>query len=130
MILDSQDARTDLLGIEVLKWLRIKHQITNPIVLLGFLELSQILRAHPEHIIITAPGIRYVTIPTAAENLAKIAAQLKPAENIKDQYKKFVQADFKIQQLGHEFANELGCFKLSKEIEQLSARSRKVFRTI
>ena len=119
LILDTNNARTDLLGIEVLKWLRIRHKVTNPIILFGFLELSQILREHPEHIIITALGVRYMTMPTTIENLTSFAKGLKPVKNIKKQYKKFVQADFKVQQFGHEFANEFGCFELSREIEQI-----------
>lgn len=119
LIIGTNDARTDLLGIEVLKWLRIKHKINNPIVLFGFLKLSQILQEHPEHIIITAPGVHYITLPTTPENFISIAERLKPVDNIKEQYRKFVQADFKIQQFGHEFANEFGCFELSKQIERI-----------
>lgn len=119
LMLNTNNIRTDLLGIEVLKWLRIKHKINNSIILLGFMELSQILQTHPEHIIITAPGVHYMRLPATSYDLKQIILKCKPIKNIKEVHKKFVQADFKIQHFGHQFANELGCFKISKEIERI-----------
>jgi len=117
LILRRENERTDLLGIEVLKWLRLKHKLTNPIVLIGFMPLSRILQKHPEHIIITAPGVIYAALPEAINQIQGFVYKLKPVENLIQQYKDFVETDFKIRQFRHSFANSYG-FQLMEKIHK------------
>lgn len=63
-------------GVEVLKWLRLKHKTTKPILLVGFQSADEILAKHPEHLILLAPGNRYVRLPLAPERLDSLAQWL------------------------------------------------------
>ena len=48
--------RTDLKGVELIFWLRLKFKFSGPIITYGFLSSAQILRFHPEYVILHAPG--------------------------------------------------------------------------
>lgn len=107
--LNSQ--RIDFKGIEILKEIRIKHKLLCPILLCGFLELSNILENHPEHLIITAPGNKYLQFPfskSTFENVSKGLKTFDTFKELKEVYRSFIKTDFDIRDIDHSFANEFG----------------------
>lgn len=99
-------------GIELLKWLRIRHQLLNPILLLGFSDLRYILKQYPEHIILSAPGCKYLQLPLTKEVLYRNIDNLNCIESISEEYIPFLRADFNILGFGHSFANKFGIYAL------------------
>lgn len=103
--------RTEYKGVEFLKELRIQQKILTPIILFGFSELQHFLQNHPEHIIVTAPGNKYLQLPFSLTLIDRISSHLKGIESVnklKELYKSFVNADFNIKDIDHSFANEFG----------------------
>lgn len=111
LTIESSYNRIDYKGIEILKEIRIKHKKLQPIILCGFSELSFILQNHPEHLIITAQGNKYLQFPFSGETLSSALSALKSIESVnklKDLYRSFIRADFDIKEIDHSFANEFG----------------------
>lgn len=108
------NARQDLMGIEIIFWLRLQHNITLPIILYGFQSLAQILAKHPDKIIITAPGNSYVQLPDGFTSLSlesiiqKLDGQLSSEADIKYKYQAFLEASINIDKIRHKEANWWG----------------------
>lgn len=109
--LQDTDNRTDYNGIKLLKRLRIHHKILNPIIIYGFSDFSYILQQHPEHLILTALGNKYLQLPFSPNELGSVLQRLRPirsVEELKGNYQAAVRADFDIKDIDHSFANEYG----------------------
>jgi CheY-like chemotaxis protein len=114
-LLFDNKTHTDLVCIEIVKHLRIVHQVVNPIVVTGFLDLQYILAQHPEHIILTSPGTRYLRLPYTETELAILKATLQPLQNLQKKLAPYIRADFNIEQFGHSFANRFGLYFLEEQ---------------
>lgn len=100
-------------GIEVMLWLRLSDKFTEPILLVGFQPAEQILKDHPEHLALLAPGNRYEQLPLSEETkndiedwLTKDAGLTK--ENIAEKYKPYLVPAFDIRGFRHRTANVYG----------------------
>lgn len=108
---ELKNNRADYNGIELLKKLRIIHKELSPIVLYGFSALNQILQNHPNHLILTSKGNKYIQLPTEVDNFIALIDRIKPLSSIDElieNYKIAVKADFDITEIDHSFANEYG----------------------
>lgn len=109
-LLVADDSFLSYEGIQLLKYLRIQHHLHHSIFILGFEELKTVLRRHPEHYILMAPGNSYIQLPCTRETFLPYVYNHQPIENnkLREYYKPFVKSDFDISQFGHSFANEFG----------------------
>ncbi|MBL0128443.1 MAG: hypothetical protein IPP83_13535 [Flavobacteriales bacterium] len=98
-------------GIEVMLWLRLRDKFTGPVLLVGFQPAEVILKSHPEHLPMLAPGNRYEQLPISVDTkkdiedwLAEDAGLSK--ENIAEKYKHFLASSFDVAR--HRMANIYG----------------------
>lgn len=104
-------------GVEVLKWLRLKHEATKPILLVGFQSVEEILARHPEHLILLAPGNRYERLPLAPERIESLAqwfsapSILEEAEGLR-QHRPFVLPAYDEARFKHRLTNLWGIQRL------------------
>ena len=116
----SGSSRQSVAGIEVLIWLRVKHYLTCPIILYGFLNPSQILARYPKYLIIHAPGNAYLQLPFEIQELQQTKERLekrnplkdKDVEYLRNQYKPYLKPAFSIEEFRHREANWWGILKL------------------
>ena len=99
--------RSDLKGIELIFWLRLKYNYTGPIVVYGFLSSAQILRLKPRYIVIHSPGNMYWRLGDKWEKgiLNNDGLEKTKIDNL---YYEFVYPVFDFKQYAHSFANSYG----------------------
>ncbi len=102
--------RSNYDGIKLLKALRIQRKLLNPILIYGFSDLASILQKHPQHLILTAVGVKYLQLPISPTEVNVAVEKLQPisAKELKDGYKAAAMADFEILDISHSFSNEYG----------------------
>lgn len=121
LLVTTTDKRTDYRGIELYKWLRIKHQIVNPIFLVGSLTLESLLFNKPKNIILTAPGTKYFSYDEFSEDFNYFEDFVKPIENILESLKPYVLADFQDElKSGHEAANNYGHKRIQNVLNSIT----------
>jgi len=119
---------SDFSGILLLKWLRIYKRLTNKIIVFGLVPLKSIIELHPEHIILMARGTTYIQFPFSGDELeqAILATKKIKKEELVENYKAFVKADFNIEQFGHSFANEFGLYLMQMMHKYVTGRQLEI----
>ena len=99
------DARSkEVSGLDIFKILRLKYDVLNPVIIIGQNDASTWLRENPNDIIILSQGVNFIKeFDDLLFQLPYIKALVE-----KNSLTPFVQADFKVSDFGHEFANEFG----------------------
>lgn len=126
LLLSEQDKPSNYRGIELLKWLRIKNKIVNPIFVVGSLSLDLLLTKYPNQIIATAPGTKYLTFDGFEKDFVDYSTAIYPIENINDLYKPYVLADFSVLDKSHELANDYGFKKLNNFLASIDNSNKKI----
>jgi CheY-like chemotaxis protein len=101
---DDIDDKKNRIGLNALKWLRIKYQLLNPIVLLTKYKAEAWLKLYPQDIIIASEGVRFFKY---FDDIIDNFPHLQPLIS-KETLNPFIKADFNIQDIGHSWANYFG----------------------
>lgn len=115
--------RTDLKGIDLIFWLRIKYQFTGPIITYGFLSSAQVLRLKPQSVVIHAPGNLHWRLPDDFNTVHKLWPKNLKKDKIFRVYEKFIKKFIDQDELRHFKANWWG-IKTLWDIDNLSKRQR------
>lgn len=115
--------RSNLKGLELLFWLRLKYDFTGPIITYGFLSSAQVLRQKPEYAVLHAPGNYHVRLPDGFESFFKSnnLGELGLERNRLKEYRPFVQKAINLKAVRHREANWWGikvlwvCYKLMND---------------
>lgn len=97
--------RQEQLGVEILKWLRCKHNLLHPIILYGVQCNSEILKQKPENLIINSEGCYYYQLPFDFAKLkeSEISGLSKP-----DILKPYLKPAINLEEFRHREANLWG----------------------
>ena len=109
--------RSDLKGIELIFWLRLKYKYTGPIVVYGFLSSAQVLRLKPRYIAIHAPGNMYWRLGDKweKENMPPSITE----KQITSEYRPYLLPLNVENNLRHEHANIWGLWQYTKTFFEL-----------
>jgi DNA-binding NarL/FixJ family response regulator len=100
--------RQDQGGAEVLKWLRCKHRVTNPIILFSFQSNAALLKQKPENLIINSPGCYHYQFPMGIEDLLRQGTLKGVQGNLEEQIRPHLRTAFNLEAFRHKEANWWG----------------------
>lgn len=112
--------------VDLVFWLRCKHNLRNAIATYSVQSLDALLKKKPEHFILHSPGTYHFQLPLGYSDLKRIA-NLQPLDDIST-IKPYLRPRINLDRIRHTYANYAGIasmFELSKrvwEIKQISKR--------
>ncbi|MBP6236780.1 MAG: hypothetical protein KA536_11580 [Saprospiraceae bacterium] len=96
--------KSELKGIELIFWLRLKLNFLGPIITYGFLSTDQILKLNPKHLIIHAPGNFHWRLGDKLDD-RDITGHLRTDFIKSEAFKPYLKAAFDLNEFRHEEAN-------------------------
>lgn len=101
------DNISELKGIELIFWLRLKYNFKGSIITYGFLSAAQILRLYPDKIIIYSPNVYHCRLPLDINKLKSILSY--KVKSIKKEYLvNYIRPAFNLAEFRHQEANWWG----------------------
>lgn len=114
-------SRSELKGIELIFWLRLKYKYTGPIITYGFLSAAQILRLKPHYVVIHAPGNMHWRLGDELQ-VEDIPLPQSDLENISKGYREHLKPFINIQVIRHLKANFYALKNLKNIHEQITGK--------
>ncbi|MBK7233566.1 MAG: hypothetical protein IPH93_15205 [Saprospiraceae bacterium] len=96
--------RSELKGIELIFWLRLKLNFLGPIITYGFLSTDQILKLNPKHLIIHVPGNFHWRLGDKLDE-RDIPGPVRMDFIKSEAFKPYLKAAFDLNEFRHEEAN-------------------------